>query len=148
MYYIAKAELEHITDIAPLFDKYRIFYGQESDLKSAERFLTERLNKNESVIFIAQHQASKEILGFIQLFPSFSSVSLASIWILNDLFVVPKARRQGIASALLSQARNFAVENGSARLTLETAPDNYSAQATYEKLGWNRSEFLNYQLPI
>lgn len=148
MYDVVRVKLNDVTRIALLFDQYRIFYGQESDLEAAERFLTERIRNNESVVFLAQHREGKEALGFTQLFPSFSSVLLRQIWILNDLFVVPKARRQGIASALLTRARDFAVETGAARLQLETAQDNHCAQATYEKLGWVHSEFLNYKLPV
>lgn len=77
--------------IAPLFDAYRQFYGQTPDLEGARQFLFERLQGGESVIFAVME--GENALGFTQLYPSFSSVSMKPIWILNDLFVVEKARR-------------------------------------------------------
>ncbi|MBI3551378.1 MAG: GNAT family N-acetyltransferase [Elusimicrobia bacterium] len=131
--------------LAPLFDAYRMFYKQRSDLASARRFLSRRLRRGESVVFLALD--GTRCLGFVQLYPTFSSVSMRPLWILNDLFVVPEARRGGVGKALLRRARKFASETGKEGLFLETARTNRKAQRLYEKLGWQRdTEFYRYDI--
>jgi GNAT superfamily N-acetyltransferase len=148
---IVTAELHHLDLLAPLFDGYRHFYEKPSDLDGARHFLAERLTHHESVIFLAlQGEIQDEIgLGFTQLYPSFSSVSMKRLWILNDLFVAPEGRRQGVARALLERARDHALETGAKGLMLETAIHNFSAQQLYSSLGWVReSDFYVYNLSV
>ena len=94
--------------IAPLFDAYRQFYKQKSDLKLAKRFISERLKKQESIIFLAS--LNQQPVGFVQLYPSFSSVSVCKILILNDLYVSPEARKHGVGKALMNEAKKYAVK--------------------------------------
>jgi GNAT superfamily N-acetyltransferase len=144
---LIRATPEQVGLIAPLFDAYRQFYGQTADLEGARRFLLERLQRGESVIFAMTEDG--DALGFTQLYPSFSSVSMKPIWILNDLFVVEKARRLGVGTRLLTAARDHAVQTGAARLVLTTAVENRTAQSVYERLGWQRdTAFLHYELGL
>jgi GNAT superfamily N-acetyltransferase len=144
---VRRAGLADIGDLAPLFDDYRQFYGQRSDLAAARAFLSERLRRDESVIFIAS--ADDVALGFTQLYPSFSSVSVKRLWILNDLFVSPAARRGGVGRRLLERAREWAVETGAKGLTLTTALTNSAARSLYESCGWRLDdEFAHYQLLV
>ncbi len=144
---LIRADLEHLDRLAPLFDAYRVFYEQPSDLAAARAYLWERLRNLESVIFLALDR--DQALGFTQLYPSFSSVSLERVWILYDLYVVPEARRQGIGRALMGRARTFARESGAKALLLETAVDNLAAQALYESLGYVRDTgFYHYELTL
>ncbi|MFT5102780.1 MAG: GNAT superfamily N-acetyltransferase [Candidatus Latescibacterota bacterium] len=119
-----------------LFKAYRIFYEQESDLAAAEQFLSARFSKNDSVIFIAEDAVGKGI-GFTQFYPSFSSVSMQRVYILNDLYVSGEARGQGVGEALLEHAKQFTIYEGAKGLTLETDIDN-PAQKLYERLGWTK----------
>lgn len=135
---ISRATLGDLDALTTLFDGYRIFYKQPSDPALAHAFIEERLRRDESVIFIARDGASREALGFTQLYPMFSSVSARRIWVLNDLFVATAARKRGVARALMDRARGFATEAGALRLILETAEDNHAAQALYESLGYVR----------
>ncbi|MFD2177710.1 GNAT family N-acetyltransferase [Veronia pacifica] len=137
-YQITKATLEDAEHIAQLFDAYRVFYQQESDVRLAESFIFERLKNYESVIFVAR-SINGEWLGFTQLYPSFSSVSAHRIWILNDLFVAETARRLGVGKQLMNAAKHFANETGAMGIALETAEDNHSAQALYESLGYQQT---------
>lgn len=142
---VIRADLNHLDVLAPLFDGYRQFYKQPSDVDGARHFLSERLTKNESVIFLALEGSVG--LGFTQLYPSFSSVSMKRQWILNDLFVAPEARKMGVGEALLERARQFAVETQAKGLTLMTAVDNYPAQRLYERMGWQReNNFYTYTI--
>lgn len=144
---VRKAVLSDIEALTPLFDAYRQFYGRASDLAAARSFLLARFNQGESVLFIA-HEGSHP-LGFTQLYPSFSSVSLARTFILNDLFVDEKARRKGVAKKLMSTATAFAKSTGAVRVSLSTATSNEAAQSLYQKVGWKRDEqFFVYHFTI
>lgn len=125
-----------LESLVPLFDDYRQFYGQPSERDRVRDFLNERLKQADSVLFIAA--ADGQALGFTQLYPSFSSVSMAPIFILNDLFVRPEARRSGVARRLLEAAVRHAREAGAIRLNLSTAFTNTAAQALYASVGWER----------
>lgn len=140
---ITKATIKHLFELTKLFDAYRVFYEQESDLAAAEKFLKERLEKDESIIYIALDNDGKG-LGFTQLYPTFSSVSMQRFYILNDLFVVPEMRGKGIGESLLKLAQKLAIANNWKGLALETAADN-PAQKLYERLGWEQSsDFYHY----
>ena len=131
---IRRATVDDVDAIAPLFDRYRMFYQQPSDPALARRFIDERLQRNESVIFLAE--VGGKTVGFTQLFPSFSSVRAGRAFVLNDLYVDIAARRLGVARALLQAAADFARADGAIRLELETDHDNRSAQALYRHMGW------------
>lgn len=142
MIQVVKAEHKNLKDLVPLFDAYRIFYRQLSDKKKADTFLAKRLENNESIVFIAYKAQSA--IGFVQLFPTFSSVSLESFYILNDLFVSPEFRGIGIGEKLLEEAKKRCSLMKYKGLALETAKEN-PAQHLYEKLGWEKDEdFLHY----
>jgi GNAT superfamily N-acetyltransferase len=136
--HVRQAVLGDLEDIAPLFDGYRQFYGADSNLPAARQFLLERFNHGESVVFVAYRGLHP--VGFTQLYPSFSSVSMKRVFILNDLYVLQSHRQQGAARQLLNAATNMAQTLGAVRVSLTTAIDNQTAQATYEALGWVRDE--------
>ena len=134
---VERAELRHIDELAPLFSAYRRFYGRAEDPR-ARVFLSERLARAESVVFLARRQ--RAAVGFTQLYPSFASVSLGRMFVLYDLFVVPEARRGGAARALLRAATDYAASQGAVELLLQTAVSNLPAQRLYEREGWVRDE--------
>jgi GNAT superfamily N-acetyltransferase len=143
---IVRAASEDLDDLVPLFDGYRQFYGQRSDVAAARAFLNERIERGESVIYLA-YTGPREAAGFTQLYPSFSSVSLKQLWILNDLFVRSDIRRGGVGRALLERARQHAAATGAKGLVLSTAITNKAAQTLYESCGWQRDdEFMHYEL--
>jgi ribosomal protein S18 acetylase RimI-like enzyme len=139
--FVRRATVADLERIAPLFDAYRQFYGQAHDLALAREFLRERLEQDQSVIFLALDPGGSAV-GFTQLYPSFSSASAQRIFILNDLFVDPLARRSGVGRALLEAAADFGRSAGAVRLTLSTAHTNTSAQSLYEATGWLRDEIF------
>lgn len=142
---IIRAHLHDVDRATPLFDAYRQFYKQSTDLRAARAFLAERLTNEQSAIYLAVKDSVS--IGFVQLYLSFSSVSLKKLWILNDLYVMPQSRGQGVGTALLERARQHAEETQSRGLMLQTAVDNTTAQRVYERLGWKRDEdFYVYYL--
>jgi GNAT superfamily N-acetyltransferase len=144
---IVRGGAADVERIAPLFDAYRQFYKQKPALAGARAFIGERLQREESVIFLAL--AGEKAVGFVQLYPCFSSIAMKRMWILNDLFVIPDARRHGAAKALMERAREWAVETKADSLWLETAVDNHPGQKLYESLGWKRdNDFYRYLMPL
>mgnify|MGYP001012205226 CR=1 FL=1 len=145
---VRQASVADLEALVPLFDGYRRFYGKPSDIALARSFLLERFQHNQSVIFIATQPDSASV-GFTQLYPSFSSVSAARTFILNDLFVAAEARRRGVAGKLLQAAAQFGRSVGAVRLALSTATDTESAQALYVSEGWVRdTQFYAYTLSL
>jgi GNAT superfamily N-acetyltransferase len=132
---IQRANPKHLPLIVPLFDAYRVFYQQPSDLHASRKFLSQRLQRNESVLFLAMQGESA--IGFTQLYPLFSSVSMAPVYLLNDLFVLDSQRGKGVGECLLKHAKVFCTSVGFKGLALETAIDN-PAQKLYERLGWQK----------
>jgi len=146
--FVRRASLADVDLVAPLFDAYREFYEQTPDLALARTFLRERLEQDQSVIFLALRSDGSAV-GFTQLYPSFSSARAQRIFILNDLFVDPGVRRRGVGQRLLDAAADFGRSAGVIRLTLSTAHANTAAQALYEAHGWRRDEiFRSYHLAL
>jgi ribosomal protein S18 acetylase RimI-like enzyme len=144
---ITFADKNDISSLATLFDLYRVFYEQKSDIKKVTEFLSSRIEKKDSSIFVARENA--DIVGFTQLSPSFSSVGMKQIWILNDLFVRPQFRRQSIAKKLMEEALNHAKKTGALRIDMATQVSNTHAQNLYESMGYIKNEsFYHYSLSV
>ncbi len=144
---VRQATIADLELLVPLFDGYRRFYGRASEPESVRQFLHERFAHSQSVIFVAEDEG--RAIGFTQLYPSFSSVRLKRIFVLNDLFVDPDARGCGAGVALLDAAAQFGRAVGAARLVLSTGVGNSVAQALYERCGWKRDrEFVTYELDL
>jgi GNAT superfamily N-acetyltransferase len=133
------ARADDLEAVAALFDGYRQFYEQPPELDLAHRFITDRFQRKESVIIVAEDGAGK-LIGFTQMYPSFCSVRAATQWILYDLFVTPAARGTGAGRALMVAAEAHANKMGVARLELSTARTNVIGQTLYESLGWELDE--------
>ena len=148
---VERANDTHIDDVTKLFDAYRVFYQQPSDPAAARAFVDARLQKKDSVIFLASAEldGKRVALGFTQLYPAYSSVSMKRLWILNDLYVDKRARHQGIARALIDRAKQLAWDTEAKGLILETAIDNHEAQALYDSYGFEKdTEFFRYNLDV
>lgn len=137
---IIRINNKQVDLVAELFDKYRVFYKKESDIESGRQFIQERLDNNESVIFVALDTDKSTLVGFTQLYPTYSSVRVVKNWILNDLYVDKEYRKQGIGEKLIQTAMNFAKENNAKFVQLSTAVDNYTAQSLYEQIGFKKQE--------
>lgn len=145
---VRRATLHDLDQLVPLLDGYRQFYGQKPDLIVARQFLADRFARGESVVLIAENR-EREATGFVQLFPTFSSILAAPIYLLSDLFVTPAARRRGVGTLLLNAAAETARAAGAVRLELATAVTNVAAQRLYEAKGWIRDEeFYVYGLSL
>lgn len=139
---ILRAKPEDVGKIAPLFDAYRVFYKQESNIAAALVFLNKNLSQDLSIVLMALWEG--QIIGFTQLYRTYSSVSMQAFFILNDLYVLPEFRRKGAGEKLLKGAKELCGKLRFKGLALETANDN-PAQQLYEKLGWRKDvDYLHY----
>ena len=143
---IRTATPDDLDATARLFDAYRQFYGQPSDRAAARAFLAERMEYRQSLVLLALH--GDEAVGFAQLYPMFSSVRMASVWVLNDLYVDADARRLGVGRRLLEAAAVAAKAAGAVRVTLETARENLPARALYRDAGWEEESTQWYSLDL
>lgn len=142
---VRRAGIGELDEATRLFEGYLGFYEKQVEPAACREFIAARLNKLDSVIFLAW--LGNRAVGFMQLYPTFASLSLAPAWVLNDLYVDVAARGRGVGEALMEQARALAAENGAAEIFLQTALDNHGAQRLYEKLGYERDEhFVVYTL--
>lgn len=139
---IIQAGSKELPLLTELFNLYRIFYHQQSEINGANEFLKKRIENGESVIFLAFYK--DEPVGFTQLYPSFSSISMKKSWILNDLYVKEIARKQGFGEALIKSAIQFARETDSKGLLLQTDKENTDAQRLYEKVGFKKETSYFY----
>ena len=138
---IIQATIDHLYDLVPIFDGYRMFYRQKSNVKAAKDFLYKRLTKQDTIIYISIKE--NKLVGFVQLFPSFSSVSMKPQYILNDLYVAKEYRKQGIGTDLLEKSKDFCREQKAKGLVIQTERTN-PAQKLYENLGWKKDKDLYY----
>jgi ribosomal protein S18 acetylase RimI-like enzyme len=143
---IRKATINELDSLTELFNSYRLFYQQESDIPGAKSFIKERLLNEDSVVFIAYEEG--KAVGFVQLYPTFSSVSMKRSWILNDLYVNASARKKGFGEKLLQKAIEFAEETGAKGLFLETGQENVTAQRLYEKIGFKKESNYFYYFSL
>jgi ribosomal protein S18 acetylase RimI-like enzyme len=143
---VRPSEAQDVDQLTDLVEQYREFYGQVRS-EQTRPYLMERLSRRESVILVAENDDA--LVGFTQCYPTFSTVSLSAIWLLNDLFVIPDHRRQQVAEQLMQAAEDAAKEAGATRVWLRTAHTNTPAQSLYEKRGWVEDEvFKRYDLML
>ena len=138
----ARATAVDVARLAPLFEAYRQFYKKPPRRVAARRYLAQRLRRGEAVVFLAE--LGRSSVGFVQLYPGFSSLSLGRAWVLNDLYVAPEARRHGAARLLMEAARRHGVRTGAVRIELATAKTNRAARALYESLGYECDDEFDY----
>jgi len=139
---IVQAKLSHLNEVAQLFDAYRVFYRKESDLLAAKKFLKERIEKQDSIIYVAEEDG--KLLGFTQLYPLFSSTRMKRTWLLNDLYVTPDQRGKGISKLLIEQSKVLARATNAAGISLETEKDNTVGNQLYPTTDFELDSEHNY----
>lgn len=143
---IKQVLLENVEDILPLFDNYRVFYRKASDSKVAKQYLHERLTNKEAVIF--GYYQDDQPIAFTLCYFRFSSTAMMKTLQLNDLFVDPDFRNQGIGEQLIQRVFDYAKSINISRVGIETAHDNTGAQRLYERIGFIKETGVHYQKPV
>jgi len=124
-----------IEALANLFDAYRVFYRKASNVTDAKSFLSDRFTNNDSKIYVCEND-DKELLGFVQLYPLFSSTRMKKYWLLNDLYVDTKYRGQGISVKLIERAKVLVKKSNACGMYLETEKNNVIGNKLYPKMGF------------
>ena len=137
-----KATLEDLPLLSNLFDQYRSFYHKESDIEGAENFLKERLENQDSEIFVAEENGI--LTGFTQLYPLFSSTRMKRYWLLNDLFVNENHRGKGHSKALIEKAKELCRETKACGILLETDKTNEIGNQLYPSCGFEQYTHVNF----
>jgi ribosomal protein S18 acetylase RimI-like enzyme len=144
--FIRAATLADLADVTRLYIAYRVFYGEPPREDAAREFIRDRIHRDAGEYFLAWHpdHLHAQPVAFMHLMPSTNTLAMRPLWFLEDLYVEPSARKQGIAASLLRHAEEFARAGGAERLTLATAHDNQAAQSLYRKLGYVREDHFWY----
>lgn len=137
-----KAQLADVQQLAELFDQYRIFYHKDSDIPAAEKFLTERIENNDSEIFVAENE--ERLVGFVQLYPLFSSTRMKRYWLLNDLYVNENSRGKGFSKQLIEASQEMAKSTDAAGILLETGKSNDIGNNLYPSCGFEIYDEVNF----
>lgn len=120
-----------------------MFYNKKADFKSAEKFIAERIKNDDSEIFVAENENNK-LVGFVQLYPLFSSTKMQKLWLLNDLFVNPEFRSKGVSIGLIEKAKRLVESTNACGMFLETGKSNLIGNNLYPKTGFKLNEASNY----
>lgn len=139
---VKAALLSELELLAPLFEAYRAFYGKSSETRACKDFLKERIKKQESVIFLAYWE--QQAVGFVQLYPLFSSTRLQRLWLLNDLYVAAEYRQKKVGTQLIQKAQQHSLQTRAAGLLLETEKNNLPGNRLYPKMGFALDREHNY----
>ncbi|OVE57474.1 GNAT family N-acetyltransferase [Chryseobacterium mucoviscidosis] len=137
-----KAQLADVQHLAELFDQYRIFYHKDSDIHAAEKFLTERIENSDSEIFVAENEG--KLVGFVQLYPLFSSTRMKRYWLLNDLYVNENYRGKGFSKQLIEASQEMAKSTDAAGILLETGKSNDIGNKLYPSCGFEIYDEVNF----
>lgn len=132
-----------LNQLAELFDAYRVFYRKESDLDAAKDFLSERVKQKESAIFVCENE-DHQLVGFVQLYPLFSSTRMKRLWLLNDLFVHPDFRGNGASKMLIEKAKELVQKTGASGMFLETERSNDIGNNLYPRAGFELNDGSNF----
>lgn len=138
-----KATSKDVEHLSELFNAYRMFYQKASAIQSAKTFLEDRISNKDSEIFVAQNTTNK-LVGFVQLYPLFSSTRMKKLWLLNDLFVHPEFRGNGISIGLIQKAKDLVLESNACGMYLETEKSNLIGNHLYPKTGFELNTSVNF----
>jgi ribosomal protein S18 acetylase RimI-like enzyme len=137
-----KATIQDLPQLAELFDQYRIFYHKDSDINAAEKFLKERIENKDSEIFVAENEG--KLVGFVQLYPLFSSTRIKRYWLLDDLYVNENYRGKGFSKELIEEAKELAKSTDAAGILFETGKDNDIGNKLYPSCGFEIYDEVNF----
>jgi len=135
---VRRAEKRDAVELAALFDEYRHFFTGMRDVEGSRDFIDDRLRLEDSVLLVADN--SERTIGFLQLYPLFSSWYATRIWFLSDLYVDEAYRKAKIGRALVEQAKRFARNGGSRNIMVEIPHSEPHLVTFYQNLGFTRDK--------
>lgn len=146
--HIVKSTEHYLDSLTELFEEYRVFCGCDKNPKETKFFLKKLIANEESIIFIAIDSETDRVMGFVNLYPSYSTLALQRLWILNDLGVSGDFRGRGVSKALIQRVKEFAQETNAIRIELKTGVKNTAARSLYKSLNFTVDENnVYYRVP-
>jgi ribosomal protein S18 acetylase RimI-like enzyme len=147
---IRKATIQDLDQLTTLFDQYLVFYKKPSNIEKHKSYLKDRIENNEAIIFMAfDDELTEKAIGFTLIYPTFSSILLNKILILNDLYVDTSIRNKGTGEKLILKTVALAQELDIKIVRLRTAKNNVIAQGLYHKMGFVKDELVyTYDLAV
>ena len=139
---IREAKKSDLDQLSILFDAYRMFYGKESNIDISKNFLESRLSNKDSEVFICEF--NNILIGFVQLYPLFSSTRVSKYWLLNDLFIDSKYRGKGYSKLLIEKAKELVKDSNACGMMLETEKSNKIGNNLYPKTGFEKNDSSNF----
>jgi GNAT superfamily N-acetyltransferase len=144
---IRPALVEEIEELLPLMRAYCRFYETVPDDDGIRTMLRTLItDPGQGAVFVARD--SERAVGVATMDWKWSSLKAARIGFLEDLFVDPDARGQGIADALIGICADRCRELDMPALQWETAPDNLRAQEVYNRTGAGTETLIEYDLRL
>lgn len=131
-----------LHSLVTLFDNYRVWYRKNSDVEGAKKFLGERIEKEDSKIYVCGDK--NELVGFVQLYPLFSSTRMKKFWLLNDLFIDSAHRGKGLSLMLIEHSKQLVRQSGACGMFLETEITNTIGNKLYPRAGFRLNETTNF----
>jgi GNAT superfamily N-acetyltransferase len=125
---------EQLVGVAEVFDQYRRHYGQPVVAGQTLAWLSDHTRHRQLSVFVAH--VGEDLAGLATAVAQPASVRLRCSWQLRDLYVVPGARRRGVARALVGAVRQAATAAGAIRLSVQTEPSNIAALQLYRTSGF------------
>lgn len=146
--HVVKCTEAHLDSLVDVFEEYRQFCGFERCQNETKAFLKKLICTEESTIFIALNAEKDSVMGFVNLYPCYSSLALQRLWILNDLGVSSRYRGKGVSKALIQKVQEFAKDTNAIRIELKTALKNTTARSLYKSMGFAvDSDNVYYRVP-
>jgi GNAT superfamily N-acetyltransferase len=84
------------------------------------------------------------MVGFVLLYPLFSSTRMEKLWLLNDLYVDENHRGKGYSIALINRAKELCKETKACGLMLETSKENAIGNRLYPTTGFTLDKDHNF----
>ena len=106
------------------------------DAPACERLLADAFGARPRYeLLVAEAPADGEIVAYAAFFETYSTFRARPTLYLEDLFVHPRARRRGLATAMLAHLRGLAEQRGCGRFEWTVLDWNTDAQALYASIG-------------
>ena len=137
-----------IDELLPLIAAYQRFYEvEEIDDERNRAFFSRFIAPSEDGMLLGAWR-EEELVGYACLYWHFTSIVPAETVLMNDLYVEPDVRGEGVGRALIEASAGVARERGAHHLEWATAPDNETAQRLYDSTGAKRSTWIEYELNL
>ena len=131
--------------VLPLIAAYQQFYQATPDTERNRKHFG-RLVQNPELGAQWVAMDGETAVGFVTAYRVLSSVSAVEKCLLNDLYVIPERRGQGLGRALIVHCTAWAKSQGYQGVHWQTALDNHTAQRVYDALPTTRTTWHTYSL--